>query len=158
MVIGGGVGLLYKTVLNVKSRPTNPSFKRFEYMDCTFIHYKSVRIIVVYRPPPSTDNALTVDLFFNEFSILMEEVITSNAELVIVGDFNFHVDVSDDGNSTRFSSLLENFNLKQHVRVCTHLHGHILDLVITRSDADVYFLTNLSTLEQPLSDRKPTSS
>ena len=27
---GGGVGLLYKNVLNVKSRPTNPSFKHFE--------------------------------------------------------------------------------------------------------------------------------
>ena len=128
-------------MLNVKSRPTNPSFKSFEYMDCSSILYKSVRIIVVYRPPPSTDNALTVDVFFNESSNLTEEVITSNAELLIVGDFNFHVDVSDDGNSTRFSSLLENFNLKQYVKVSTHHHGHILDLVITRSDADVSFLT-----------------
>lgn len=80
---GGGVGLLYKSVLNVKSRSTNPSFKSFEYLDCSFICYKSVRIIVVYRPPPLTDDALTVDLFFNEFSILMKEVITSNAELLI---------------------------------------------------------------------------
>ena len=114
-----------------------------------------IRFIDVYRPPPSTDNALTVDLFFNEFFILMDEAITSNAELLIVGDFNFHVDVSDDGNSTGFSSPIADFNLKQHVRVSTHPHSHILDLEITRSDTDVSFLTNLSTLEQPISDHKP---
>ena len=36
--------------------------------------------------------------------------------------------------AAQFGSLLELFNLKQHVAVPTHRSGHILDLVISRKD------------------------
>ena len=54
---------------------------------------------------------------------------------VIMGGFNFHMDV-DAGSSTHFRELLEIHGLQQHVTESTHVRGHILYLVITHIDAD----------------------
>lgn len=50
---GGGVGLLYKQGIGFKSktRLCEHSFTSFECMDVTFVARKSLRVIVVYRPP-----------------------------------------------------------------------------------------------------------
>lgn len=57
------------------------------------------------------------------------------SNIVIVGDFNFHMDLSDRS-SAHFLGLLESHNLCQHVTEKTHKHGHILDLAITLADAN----------------------
>ena len=44
---------------------------------------------VVYRPPESR---AAIGLFFEEFSSLLEEVVGCSEELLIIGDFNFHMD------------------------------------------------------------------
>nr|XP_058973916.1 uncharacterized protein LOC131800233 [Pocillopora verrucosa] len=62
--------------------------------------------------------------------------------LLIAGDFNFHVDDTTDTAAANFLSLLESFDLQQHIRSCTHRAGHTLDLVITR-DAE-YILNAIS--------------
>lgn len=53
-------------------------------------------------------------------------------QLVVVGDFNFHMDIPEDSDTIKVLDLLESFSLQQHVIGPTHLHGHTLDLVITR--------------------------
>ena len=78
----------------------------------------------------------------NEFSSLLESYITKTGSLVIAGDFNFHIDDTTDTAAANFLSLLESFDLQQHVRCCTHRAGHTLDLVITR-DAE-YILNGIS--------------
>ena len=88
---------------------------------------------VVYRPPPSQKNRLSVTLFLDEFSSLLEKLVISNGPLLITGDFNFHLDNPSDRAAARFQVMLDVFDLKQHVRDSTHKNGHILDLVITRS-------------------------
>ena len=52
----------------------------------------------------------------------------------MTGDFNFHVDVSDDREALRFLDILDLHNLQQHVHEPTHIAGHTLDLLITRGD------------------------
>lgn len=90
------------------------------------------RIVVDYRPPPSKKNRLNVLLFLDEFSSILERLITSSSLLIIVGDFNFHLDDECDRAAARFQDLLEVFNLVQHVQGSTHTSGHTLDLVISR--------------------------
>ena len=51
---------------------------------------------------------------------------------MITGDFNIHVDVADDPDSIKLLDLLESVGLRQHVTQPTHVHGHTLDLLITR--------------------------
>jgi hypothetical protein len=57
----------------------------------------------------------------------MESVILSKEHLLVLGDFNIHLDISDD--AIKFLDLLE--SLEQHVTKSTRIHGHTLDLVIT---------------------------
>ena len=56
---------------------------------------------------------------------------------MIVGDFNFHLDDSNNTDATKLHNLLESFNLKQHVATPTHSRGHTLDLIITRIEDDL---------------------
>ena len=51
--------------------------------------------------------------------------------MYILGDFNLHLDNSN-GNTNKFNEILTCFDLKQHVNFPTHVHGHWLDLLITK--------------------------
>ena len=57
----------------------------------------------------------------------MESVILSKEHLLVLGDFNIHLDVSDDADAIKFLDLLESLGLEQHVTKSTHIHDHILD-------------------------------
>ena len=57
----------------------------------------------------------------------------SSEPLLIVGDFNIHVDIPRDPNAIRFLDLLSSMGLDQHVDKPTHTSGHTLDLIITRN-------------------------
>ena len=52
-------------------------------------------------------------------------------QIIIVGDFNIHVDVDRDSLSCAFNSLLESIGFIQHVNKPTHCLSHTLDLVLT---------------------------
>ena len=73
--------------------------------------------------------------FFNEFEDVLENVFTTHLDIYVLGDFNLHLDVFDP-NTQRFNEILKCFNLKQHVNFSTHVHGHWLDLLITKSSSD----------------------
>ena len=51
--------------------------------------------------------------FFNDFSDYLETVILCKEQLVIVGDFNIHVDVLSNSDSIKFRDLLESFCLQK---------------------------------------------
>lgn len=134
---GGGVGIMFKKSLNIRPVITELTFTSFE---CVEYLLKSnsvwLRILVVYRPPPSTANGLTpVTQFLSEFTVLLEHLALLPAELLILGDFNFHVDDTSDRNAVEFLSLLDTFNLSQHISEPTHKSGRTLDLLITKVDS-----------------------
>lgn len=51
-----------------------------------------LRLIIIYRPPQFKKNGPTATVFFNEFADLLERYPISTGRLLILGDFNFHVD------------------------------------------------------------------
>ena len=53
--------------------------------------------------------------------------------LLILGDFNFHVNNTNCVDTQQFTTLLESFNLQQHVTVPTRYLGNTIDLLLTRS-------------------------
>ena len=84
--------------------------------------------LVIYRTGPIND------LFFSEFSSVLETVAVYNCCIAITGDFNIHVDDPADAHAKTFKEYLDSFNMVQSVVGPTHNCGHTLDLVITRSD------------------------
>ena len=110
----------------------NTIYRSFEFLEISLQSSShSLLIVVVYRPGSSNGNKLSPEFFCEEFCNLLEHYTTDLSKLLIVGDFNFHVDDKGNKSASVFLELLEIFNLTQHVSVPTHRAGHTLDLLIT---------------------------
>ena len=130
---GGGVGLLYNKCYKIDKQDVT-SFLSFEYTDVLLRTPTTVlRIGVLYRPPPSTGNGLTATMSFNEFPILLKRLAVTSGRLLLVGDFNFHVDDRTNSLASMFLDLLDSHNLIQRVSGPAHKDNHTLDLMITRA-------------------------
>ena len=70
-----------------------------------------------------------------------------SSELIVTGDFNFHVHDSGSSQEENFLSFMESFDLVQGVRKPTHAAGHVLDLEFTRTASRV---VNDIVVEDPL--------
>ena len=75
---------------------------------------------------------MSTSTFITEFSDYLESLVMSSEPLLILGDFNIHMDLPDDTDCRNMSDLLVSMGLKQHVLQPTHEIGHPLDLIITR--------------------------
>ena len=146
----GGVGILHRSNIDIATKES-VTFKSFEYMETVLRSpCKSVRVIAVYRPPPSKENRLTCKMFFEDFTVFLEQQTITNGCLLIMGDFNFHVEDVSDSEAMQFLELLNVNNLQQHISQSTHKHGHTLDLVITRKDEDT--VHNIHVSQPGISD------
>ena len=94
--------------------------------------------IKIYRPPSSSISA-----FCSEFESLLDHHITSNVDLIFVGDFNIHIDKQDDPNIVLFNRLLLNFTLNKHISFPIHDSGHIIDFIIANASSKLAIHPNL---------------
>ena len=142
--VGGGVGMVFKNTLDVKMVQKRNTFNSFEYMEVVFTSGSNcVRIIVLYRSPSRSEAE-----FFKEFPSFADIKNIKSEHLLLIGDFNFHMDKPETGYAAKFSEFLSSGNYKQHVTEKTHKLGHILDLVITNKENE--FVENIEIL--PLED------
>ena len=92
----------------------------------------SIRVAVIYRPPSSQIGA-----FLADFASLLEQPAADSDNLLIVGDFNFHVDDSKNTDVIKLHNLLESFSLKQlkiyvlwyrkeYFLFCTFRHSYVI--------------------------------
>ena len=72
-------------------------------------------------------------------------------ELLILGDFNIHVDVDGDSDANKLSDFFESVGLQQHVEQHTHVQSHTLDLVISRRSDNI--IEDLPRFDRFLSDQ-----
>jgi len=114
------------------------SYDTFEYMDCSLaIKNYSLRLSVIYRPPPSKTNGLNAGTFHeNELPKFPSQLATVNQNIVVVGDLNFHLDNPSNTDTAKLNGILESFGMRQHVNEPTHTAEHTLDVVITRDTDD----------------------
>lgn len=104
-------------------------------------HSKSFEVLVCYAKPTklvlvtvyTSSNQTMSELFFHEFTNLLEITSTYASEIIVLGDYNIDIDNTYDANAQQFLDLLDAFGLQQHITGSTYAHGHTLDLVITRS-------------------------
>ena len=105
-----------------------------------------LRIAILYRPPKSPANGLTLAGFLDNFNGYMEGYISNPGNVLLMGDFNFHIDDPADRSARRFLSLIRDTGVYQHVVGPTHVSGHTLDLVFTRPSNYLITSTEVLTL------------
>ena len=153
---GGGVGVFHKE--SIDAIPEDKT--EYTSFECLSVLLKSktgrtTKLIVIYRPPPSQRNKLTTSTFFQEFEELLSAETLFPGPLIIVGDFNIHIDCKSDPVPRRFVELMEVFDLTQHVSDITHRQGHIIDFVLTRKSDNLVRQT--SVLPRVMSDHHAIS-
>lgn len=101
----------------------------------------SLVVLVIYRP----GGEVVDSQFYDELTVILEQLAAYSCPVVVTGDLNLHLDVADGKDTRRFQQLLDTFGLSQSVLGPTHRDGHTLDVVITRDD-----------LPQPTIDVRPS--
>ena len=134
---GGGVGCLIRSGLKAKKKDS-VKFKTFEHMEIEVeTTGRKLSIATIYRPEPSSKNKYNMDEFYEEFTKLLAHYQTYSHEIIVTGDFNFHMNKPNDPRAKQFKGILEMFDLVQHVNSSTHKAGNILDLVITQQETNL---------------------
>ncbi|MGH0116115.1 UNVERIFIED_CONTAM: hypothetical protein FKN15_023148 [Acipenser sinensis] len=137
----GGTAVIANSVL-ASSVLSLPAFSSFEHLAIKLPSPMSFTLAVIYRPPKSNS------AFIAEFSEFLSLICTSTDKILLLGDFNIHVDLSSSRLVTDFNMLLDCLGLSESVNVPTYTRGHTLDLLFTR-DLDI---SNLSISDISVSE------
>ncbi len=103
----------------------NNDYSSFEVLMFKIDSSASVMCLIVYRPSRLEATFLT------EFSEFLSSIAVNNDKILIVGAFNFHVDLSANSCAAEFLCIIDSLNFAQLVSGPTHRRGHTLDLVFT---------------------------
>ena len=145
--------MLYRKDLKIEQLET--VFKSFEFKELyssasiiriTRSSASIIHIVFICRQPISARNGLTYALFFDEFSTLLEPLVSAFGKLLLAGDLNFHVNNPSEANAYQFLDVLSCFNLNtSNVIIPIHKSINLLDLIITRSGKDTSFIYQSTT-------------
>ena len=146
---GGGVAVVVNKTLNCCRCPDfdAKSFETIELLITAISH--TIRLVVIYRMPPSKANKLCKTTFITEFKSYLEHLRSLSGTLLIAGDFN--INWIDSGKSNcelvKFRRLLNSYRLEQFIDVPTHDSDHLIDYITSSAD----FVTNV-TVSDRMSD------
>ena len=131
---GGGLALVYKDHLKPKCRPSHMT-ELLELMNVNItIKGININLYIVSRPPKGS-----VIEFCNSLAMILENNInTDKGKLLMLGDFNIHLDEENNPNTITFNDFLESFGLINYTTFFTHTAKHILDLVINNDSTVVH--------------------
>lgn len=135
---GGGVAIVFnERAFRLRHVPFTVHGDTFEYVAGSLRrrgNNEPILILNIYRRP---NQATPFKDFIEELRTLLCSVFSSFRSVIITGDFNIWMDCPETSNARNFQSLLNDFNLQQHVSGPTHNRGHTLDLVLTNSDVGI---------------------
>ena len=104
--------------------------------------------MLIYRPPQCNKN-----YFLTELSDFLSEILASKSELVLLGDFNFHLEDDNSPHTRELCNLLTAFGLESRITQPTHKAGHSLDALIHMKNSAFTF--NHSIVDLDISDHFP---
>ncbi len=119
---GGGLTILYKEKFKI-SQLTLPAYSSFESLALKIDGAIPTILTTIYRPPKSNNAFLT------ELSELLTYLCSMSSNVIMLGDFNIHIDNDSNAFTSEFLSCLDCFGMQQFNTLPTHSKGHTLDLV-----------------------------
>ena len=95
---------------------------------------KSVIGLVVYRTGAASS------LFYKEFENTLGILVTYNEEVLILGDFNFHLEHSDNTDAQTFLNILRSHGFDSSTNQPTHNQGGWLDVIASRKSVNINYI------------------
>ena len=148
---GGGVSVLCKPTFKTHASDSRQMTKSMESTNLLISSGScSVRLIVIYRRDRSKRNPQFFGDFLTEFTEMLHGLVLDSSNLLIFGDFSEHVNDTGDAEARGFLDSLTSYSRVQHVTFPTHVHGHTLELLISRSTDSI--VCNVSPFYLDISD------
>ena len=117
---GAGLALITKKDFKVKL-DSNAEFRTFQFAKW-YVQpmHTTITILGIYRPP-----AGSLVEFLTEFTNWITDVVAQDTNLLVVGDFNLHINNENDEHAANFMESMVALGLVQHVTRPTHKCGSI---------------------------------
>ena len=145
-----GMSLVYKDQLQINHNNTNIKLT-YEYQDYTVEISKEYRLnlYILYRYLSTS-----VINFCGEFLDMLEtNIVKDRGELILIGDFNIHMDSMNHPDTIIFSDCLDSLNLTNLVDFPMHKALHTLELIICDRQSNIvssvnkiHLLSDLNTI------------
>ena len=127
---GGGLALIFRDMYNVVPLGLG-QLRSFQFAKWRIVLNTTLTILAIYYPPYSNQSKATNHDFLDEFTDWVAEYIMNDTNVIILGDFNLHVNDPNDDNAMNFIESTQALALEQHVNFSTQTSGNTLDLVFT---------------------------
>lgn len=114
----GGSCILIKNIHKFTELNDCTNFSVINHVECCGIELLEHRIVVIciYRAPKL--NKQSIDIFFDALNQLLYKYCDQNKKIIICGDFNIDI-LKVNALSTKFSQLIDSFNLKMQFKEIT---------------------------------------
>ena len=132
---GGGIALVTHRKYAITTKPETTSYSSFEHAIWNIQLETTVYTIIgLYHPPQGTDPKVNNANFLDWLTDLLSHVIPKHWDIIIMGDFNIHINNLEGWDAQILKDSLNAFNLKQHINIPTHNLGYTIDLIITSNN------------------------
>ncbi|ESO11878.1 hypothetical protein HELRODRAFT_166962 [Helobdella robusta] len=123
----GGLIIFFRSNFKYKKIDL-PCFSTFEVLAIKFfINGIDWVLVSLYRP--SSQQVKTI--FFQELVFMMEHVSILTTRILLAGDFNIHVERTDDAHTISLLEVFDMFQMVNNVNGSTHDLGGSLDLIVS---------------------------
>ena len=133
---GSSLALVYKESISVKK--TSDDKTDFETMEISTFDIKFagtvINLYLIYWLPSTS-----VLPFCSDMTDIMQRRISNDlGKLLLIRDFNIHIDEPIEPDTITFLDFLNSFNLTSHVQWPKHRSGHTLDLLISKQEWHIH--------------------
>ena len=119
--VGGGISIIHKDWIKCSFTEANIN-ESFEYAVWQIdVNNKLLLIFAVYRPPGKT----SINKFHDDFLDTIYRYRIAKTNLIILGDFNLHVNDPNKEDVSQFMNSMEALGLIQAIQYPTHGSGNI---------------------------------
>ena len=98
------------------------------------LKHTPITIIAIYHPPPSNLTRVTNGEFLDEFTDWAAESVSTSNNVILVGDFNLHINNPNNDDACNFMETRQVLGLHQNIIFPTHVSGNTLDLIFSEAN------------------------
>ena len=112
---GRGIALATHRKYTITTKPETTNYSSFEHAIWNIQIGPTVYTIIgLYHPPQGTDPKVSNANFLDQLTDLLSHIIPKHWDIIIMGDFNIHINDLEDQDAQILQDTLNTFNLKQH--------------------------------------------
>lgn len=120
-----------------------PTYSSFESISLNIFPIPTI-LMTIYRPPKYNT------IFLTKLSEFLTYPCSMSSNVIMLGDFNMHIDYVSNASTREFLSCLESFGMQKFTSLPNHSNGHVLNLICCSGINPYYVTLSYLAMSDPL--------